>query len=254
MSKYLSMPFLILSCVSVLSACSMITDGSTQQVSFKAVGAEDSFCDIQTGVNDYRYNVRPPQTIWVQRSRKPMFISCTAPGNRMQNVTVQSQVAGKTFLNALNAGLGAGVDATTGAMFKYPDEVIIDFSTALTREQPLPSYENKGALNPQAQGIEYLGPDTPELGGDKALAARYKAAYADAARLEAEDAAAALEKQRRIDSLDGGFYGDKGAPHSGGDILAPQTQSSPSKDVVIPVVPKANPQLGKPIFPSSTSF
>lgn len=279
MSKNYILPLLFVFCAPLLAACSTVTNGSTQQVSFKAVGADDVFCDVLIGANDYKYTVRPPQSVWVQRSRKPMFIACTAQGNRTKNAVIESGVANSAYLNGLTAGTTLAWDANTGAMYAYPEEIVIDFSSALAKDQPLPAYENKGALNSRAQGIEYLGPDTPVLPGDRDVAARYKAAYADAARQDAEDAAAAKERERRIEAVEGGFYGDKGGavkkpaaaatPKSSKDVqIAPLSEAAPAtspttltaKPAIAPqqengmVVPQANPQLGKPIFPSSTTF
>lgn len=281
MSKNYFLPLFFVFCAPLLASCSTITNGSTQQVSFKAVGAEDVYCDILIGANDYKYNVRPPQTIWLQRSRKPMFIACTAPGNRTKNAVVESGIANTAYLNSLTAGTTLAWDAQSGAMYAYPEEVVIDFSSALAKDQPLPSYENKGALDPKAQGIEYMGPDTPALPGDSAQAARYKAAYDEAARQDAEEAANAQERERRINAVEGGFYGDKGGKSkTSSEVpspkLAPEVQVSPlSEAAPTPtappttltarkpgeltensgvVIPQTNPKLGKPIFPDSTTF
>ena len=196
MSKNHFLPLLFLFCAPLLAACSTITNGSSQQVSFKSVGAEDAYCDILIGANDYKYNVRPPQTIWVQRSRKPMFITCTAPGNRTKNAVIESGIASTAYLNGVTAGATLAWDAESGAMYAYPEEVVIDFSSTLAKDQPLPSYENKGALDSKAQGIEYMGQDTPALPTDAATAAATRdAAYAatDAAT-EAAKAAARTER------------------------------------------------------------
>lgn len=227
-----------------LASCSTLTDGSTQRVSFKTIGAENAYCDILLGDHGYKYSVHPPQTISIQRSRKPMFIACTAPGNRAKDAVIESGIANTAYLNTLTLGLTLPWDASTGAMYEYPEEVVIDFSGSLSKVQPLPSYHNKGTLDPQAQGIEFLGPDTPALETDSGDRARYKAAYDEAARQEAEEAANTEERERRMNALEGGFYGDKGrAPESQSVPQGSSEESSP-KDL----------KLGKPIFPSSTSF
>lgn len=280
---------LILMSAPVLASCATAIEGSTQQISFKAVGADDARCNIEIGANEYTYEVNPPQSIWVQKSRRPMFVICNAPGNRTQNVTVMSEVAGYTFGNVLSGGLGAAWDGASGAMYKYPDEVIIDFSAVPAKDQYLPSYENNGALDPRKQGIEDMGPETPAVSDDAATSARYKAAYAEADRLAAEEAAMEAEKQRRIDSLDGGFYGDKGGSKKAASTTTQTTKSSdmelipydaatagkasakantstpkisPSPlqsgeaapDSGVVNVPSKAPKLGEPLFPSTTSF
>jgi hypothetical protein len=235
------------------------------------VGAEDAYCEILIGTNDYKYNVRPPQTIWIQRSRKPMFISCAVPGNRTKNAVIESGITSSAYLNGVTAGTTLAWDAESGAMYAYPEEVVIDFSSALAKDQPLPSHENKGALDAKAQGIEYMGQDTPILPTDAANAARYKAAYDNAARQDEIDAANAKERERRINEVEGGFYGDKGDPvvkKANPEVqIAPLSEAAPSstspktltakpltpQDNAI-AVPQTNPKLGKPIFPDSTTF
>jgi predicted small secreted protein len=261
MIKNRFLPLLFVLCAPVLASCSTITEGSTQQISFKTVGADDANCDVQLGVNDYRYNVMPPQTIWVQKARKPIFVTCVAPGNRVATVTVESEVAGTTAFNLLNAGLGVAVDGESGALYKYPDEIVIDFMGVVAKNQPLPSYHNVGALDPSEQGIEYMGPDTPALTQDKIVADRYKKAYEEAAVLEAEEAAMEIEKQRRIDSVEGGFQGDKGGKDKNAVQVAPLSEVAPqpskvtiAKSATEELSFEPAPKLGKPLFPSSTSF
>jgi hypothetical protein len=262
MPKFKYASFLTVLVLPLLASCSTVMEGSTQQISFQTVGAEDAYCTIQTGESDYAYNVRPPQTIRIHKSRGTMFVSCSAPGNRMQNVTVESKVAGTTYMNGLNGGVGAAVDADSGAMYKYPDTVVIDFTSIMASPSALPSYENADGLNPKDAGIEYLGPDTPKLDEDDVNAQRYKDAYDEDARMQAEKNAYEVEKQRRINSLEGGFYGDKGHDSSVKDpvSLAPVGKQSavvaPENDessVAIPkeAVPKTAPAA--PVAPTSSN-
>ena len=268
-------PLLLVMCAPVLVGCATLIEGSTQRVSFKTVGAEDAYCDVQIGDSKYTYAVRPPRAIWIQKSADPMFISCTAPGNRTKNMTVESGVAGSAVLNGMTAGATLAVDATSGALYKYPDEVVIDFAGAVAKPITLPSYENAGTYRPKDSEIEYMGPDTPALPGDEAEAARVKKAYAEDAKEKAAQKALEEERARRIEVVEGGFYGDKGDKKATSpDKPDKNVELSPLSDAV-PKVPgphggdsvggsslkgagtwaqPAAPKLGKPIFPSSTSF
>ncbi len=271
-------PLLLVMCAPVLGGCATLIEGSTQRVSFKTAGAEDAYCDLQIGDSKYTYTVRPPQAIVIQKSADPMFISCTAPGNRTKNMTVESGVAGTAVLNGMTAGATLAVDATSGALYKYPDEVVIDFAGAVAKPLTLPSYENAGTYRPKDSEIEYMGPDTPALPGDEADAARVKKAYAEDAKEKAAQKALEEERARRIEAVEGGFYGDKGDKKTS----SPDKTDKPDKNVQLSplseAVPKAvgsnggdsvggsslkgagtwaqpsAPTLTKPIFPSSTSF
>lgn len=205
--KYAPIFALILS-TTLLAGCATALDGTTQNVLFRTVGADDAYCIIQTGADGYRYDAHPPHTLRINRSRDPMVVSCSAPGNRKKAVEVTPHLTGKTALNALNMGLGTLVDAESGAMYSYPNEVVIDFASVRAEPQPLPAYENEGALPPQAQPIEDLGPDVLQLPSDPVD--NYKDVIAEHEKMLQEKAAYEAEKQRRIGTIEGGFYGDKG--------------------------------------------
>lgn len=199
-------------CLLALAACSTAIEGSQQQVSFKTLGALDAVCEVKAGQEGMVYTVRPPQTIWVNKSMDDLNISCNAPGNRNVTKVVESDIAATTFLNPLT-GLVPGLahDGSSGAMFKYPKEIEVDFTDVMAKSNPLPTYHNLDTLDPEKEaGVEDYGPDTPKASDDDALALRHKLASDQAAKDEAAAAAMEAEKQARIDAVDGGFYGDKG--------------------------------------------
>ena len=180
------------SSVFVLTSCASYIEGHLQQVTFETPGAADARCDIEIGANGLRYTVYPPQTAWIDKTAKDMHITCQAPGNRIATKDVKSELAGTTLLNVANGTLGAWYDGQSGAMFKFPDAISIDFSNVVAAEVPLPAYENAGALNNVVPDhSEYYGPRTNSMPSDNANDARYKAAYADAAVAEAAEAAPA---------------------------------------------------------------
>ncbi|HNQ92772.1 MAG TPA: hypothetical protein PKI93_07570 [Alphaproteobacteria bacterium] len=199
-------------CLLALAACSTAIEGSQQQVAFTTTGAVDAVCEVRTGANDRIYKIRPPETIWVNKSVKDMTVTCNAPGNRTVTKTVEAEIAATTFLNPVTGLVpGALYDGSSGAMFKYPETIDVDFSGVMASMSPMPSYHNLDGLDPdRVAGVEDYGPDTPKAADDDALALRHKLAADKDAKEEAAAAALAAEKQARIDSLEGGFYGDKG--------------------------------------------
>lgn len=202
----------LVSSLLVLSACSTITEGSQQQITFETPNANDALCEVKLGTHGLLYVVRPPQTVWIKKTARNMFITCEAPGNRIVKKQIDSEVAGTTFLNVFNGIVpGTAYDADTGSMFKFPEKIEIDFAGIEAVSNPMPSYHNMDGLNPkQAATIENFGPDTPAMSDDGAIAARHASAHVTAEREAAAQAALEAERQSRIDSLDGGFYGDKG--------------------------------------------
>ncbi len=245
------------SSVFVLTSCASYIEGHMQQVTFETPGAADARCEVAVGANGLRYIVYPPQTIWLDKTAMNMHVTCQAPGNRIATADVKSEFAGSTLLNVANGTLGAFYDAESGAMFKFPDVISIDFSNVVAAPVPLPAYENAGALsNVVPDRSEYYGPSTNVMPADSANAARYGAAYGAAAAAEAADAAREAERESRINALDGGFYGDKGKSSS-----SQMTKGSPSVVTDPTAIPRSNesplreePHLGEPLFPSTTSF
>lgn len=257
---------LFLSSLLLLSSCSSMMDGSMQKVSYVANGASDARCTIVVGDNSYKYTVSPPQTIWIYKSAEDMNIDCSAQGGRMARLKVKSVLAGSTFTNVLNGTLGAVYDAETGAMFKYPSEVVIDFGGQVAQSEPMPVYENTDALQPDhISEVEYLGPDTIGLAEDKRMHMRHKMAEMQASQEEQDAAAFDVERTARMSAVAGDFNGDKGKSKK--DITnTPSVVIDKDAAMPVPVLPMvtkegqedsqlpSDPHLTAPIFPSTTSF
>jgi hypothetical protein len=262
--------------LSLLSGCSTVIEGSSQQVMFETVGALDAACSVMLGENKMRYTVYPPQKIWIKKSAEPMNIFCQAPGNRTRTIIVESEVAGTTFLNVFNGTLGGFYDGQSGAMFKYPDNVIVDFSDTVAELAPLPSYHNTDTIPPDQPGIEYMGPDTPKLQEDASVALRRRMAQMKADQDAAAEAALEAEKEARKSMIEDEFVGDKESPKKSSskkDSYVPpatdpaevkdesSSEKSPAADAKTAApppetvtVPNEAPTLPGPTFPATTSF
>lgn len=147
--------------VLIISACSSVIETPNQRIEITTPGAVNAYCDVIVGGTIYQ--VSPPQTITVLKSKNPMTLNCRAPGNRDRSITVEPRVSDTTFVNILNGGAGAIYDYGTGAMFKYPDKIFIDFSGARPQAYSLPAYHLPKAM-PQGYeaGIESMGPENHE--------------------------------------------------------------------------------------------
>ncbi len=147
--------------VLMISACSSVMETPNQKIEFTTPGAINAYCDVVVGGTTYQ--VYPPQEITVLKSRKPMTLNCRAPGNRDKSIVIESRVANTTFANVLNGGAGAFYDYGTGAMFKYPDKVFIDFSSERASSYSLPAYHEPDSIpNGYEPGIESTGPSKYE--------------------------------------------------------------------------------------------
>lgn len=241
----------------LLSGCSTVLENSSQRVTFETVGAQNALCAVMLGENQMRYTVHPPQKVWIKKSSLPLNVDCNAPGNRHRSLIIESEIAGTTFLNAFNGTLGAFYDGQSGAMFKYPDNIIIDFSDTVAELAPLPSYHNTDTIPPDQAGIEYMGPDTPKLQEDASTALRHRMAQMKADQEAAAEAALEAEKEDRKSKIEGGFYGDKEKAKTGKSSPSEPKVSSPAQDQSgsVEIFPNEVPDLlREPTFPSTTSF
>ncbi len=244
-----------------LTGCATIIDHSSQKVNFQVVGATEVLCDVEYG--GLKYNVRPPQTITLTNSRRDMEVTCMAAGNRIKTLTVPSSLNGWTVTNVTNGIIpGASYDAASGAMFKFPDVVVIDFSDTVATMDKLPDYEALDGLDPRVAGTETLGPDSPKLPGEDALALRHRMAQMQ----RDQDDAVEAEKESRKESLEGGWDGDKGgssssmAPLENSPYTPPVSTYVPPQDgppVAAPApaaAPAAGHNMPQPLFPATTTF
>jgi len=111
-----------------LSACSTIVNGSNQMVKFNTgdvVGAE---C-VASGGSEFavRETFTTPAEVKLPRSKKKVDVTCEKAGYQTGTKSFTGKIEGSTAGNViLGGGIGVGVDALTGAIYKYPDTIVID--------------------------------------------------------------------------------------------------------------------------------
>ena len=265
MAKYL---FLTAAAALSLAGCSTIVTGSTQTVYFQAVGATEATCEVANA--KYKYLVNLPEKVEIKKSRRDLELTCRAAGNRYKTMVVPSELSGWTFANVTNGAIfGVPYDGETGAMFKYPDIIIVDFTDTVASLDALPAYHAVDTLDPASSsaGVENMGPAHNKLPGDDASALRHKMAQLQRDREDAYDA----ERVERKDTVEGGWTGDKGGADmksQPGAAYVPPAYVPPTGDDAA-MMPAPQPPLnagpapsgqapGKampaPLFPSTTSF
>ncbi len=151
----------------MLASCAYSLEGSLQEITFKTPGAENAVCHLYEGVKKV---IRPPQTIVVKKSGKTLKLECMAPGNRDQTVYIKPETIDAIMLNIGNALVpGLATDYATGAMFMYPEVVIVDFTGIRPEPMPLPAYHAPDTLPPVRRGMEEFRPSHPELSTDRTM-------------------------------------------------------------------------------------
>ena len=144
-----------------LSACSSVVETPNQEVTIITPGATDSRCSVHIG--DSVYQAEPPQTFIVRKTHNPMDVRCTAAGNRSKQLVIKPEVSDMTYGNVANAGVGAAYDLASGAMFKYPEQIVVDFTGTVAQAYALPSYHSLDSkVSGQKYPIEHMGAEILE--------------------------------------------------------------------------------------------
>jgi len=111
-----------------LSACSTVVNGSNQLVAFDTGEVVGANC-VATGGSSNAVNESfvTPAEVKIPRSKKILIVECNKPGFQTGEERVAGQVEGSTGGNILLGGpIGVGVDALTGAIYKYPDTISVE--------------------------------------------------------------------------------------------------------------------------------
>jgi hypothetical protein len=113
----------IVACATPLIACATITKGTTQLVAIDSPGAPGATCTIQT--KDGPQLVTTPGSVTLSKGSAALPVSCTncyLTGSGVIASNTEALAAGNVVFGGL---IGLGVDAATGAMNKYADQVTV---------------------------------------------------------------------------------------------------------------------------------
>lgn len=150
----------------LLTACSTIIDRATQEMRVETIGAEGAMCYLERP--GMKQKVYPPQTIRLTKTNDDITVRCFALGNREKTIIVEARMSATVMLNISNGFiLGALYDYDTGALFKYPDIVRVDFSNTVVKAMPLPDYQKMLAENPMIMDMEEFRPGKSALQRDR---------------------------------------------------------------------------------------
>ena len=148
-----------------LTACAYAVDGSIQDVKFTTPGAINAVCNVY--VDGLKYRVKPPQTVTLFKSKEDLVVDCMAPGNRRKVLYIEPQTEPSAGWNAVNAGVGLPWDYASGALFRYPDVIEVNFTDTPVTDQPLPAQNSPDIRQPEDYTLEEFSPGEPRLNSDK---------------------------------------------------------------------------------------
>jgi hypothetical protein len=120
--------FLLAAASVSLGACSSIANGNNQAVMFTTGDVEGANCVVSEGRDGtVKVSLTTPEEVQIRRAKAAIKVECNKEGYQKAVRRFESKVEGTTGGNILAGGfVGLGVDAMTGAMFKYPDTVVVD--------------------------------------------------------------------------------------------------------------------------------
>lgn len=147
------------------AGCTTLVDRAYQKVLIRTPGAQDAECDLVT--DNTKFVAFPPQSVQISRVYDAMTITCFAPGGREKTIVVTPKAAPGVLFNITNGILpGLAVDHESGAMYRFPEVIDVDFTTVnLVAERP-PSYENVDTFPVLTRGLDSETPGFPGLDRD----------------------------------------------------------------------------------------
>ncbi len=143
-----------------LAGCSSIIETPSQKIEIVTPGAKISWCDLHIGNMIYR--AEPPQILTIKKTDHPIEVKCLASGNRMKTTVVEPRLSRYAAGNVVTAGIGVAYDYASGALFNYPERIIVDFTQEIASPSPLPSYHDTDSQIVGYKGIEPMGADRLE--------------------------------------------------------------------------------------------
>ena len=161
----MSYRFLLFTTLIALGACSYTMDEHIQDLRIVTPGAHGAVCYAY--VDKLKYKFRPPQTLNISKSDEDLIVDCLAPGNRRKEVVIKAQIEQSVYANALTAGAGAVWDYSSGAMFKYPDVVEVNFENMPSRAEDLPAQNKPDIKQPEEYVLEEFKPGSPRMNADR---------------------------------------------------------------------------------------
>jgi hypothetical protein len=123
------------SSVVLVTGCSTIVDSGNQTLNVKALHENKEVtgatCRLQNSKGEW--TTVTPQSVAIKTAWADLEVACRK-GAAVGNKTVKSSAKGSTFGNILiGGGIGALVDAGTGAGYSYPDTFTVDMIGDINR-------------------------------------------------------------------------------------------------------------------------
>jgi hypothetical protein len=122
-----------------LGGCATIIEGTGQSVAV-TTSPPGATCTVSREGMTLGQIAITPGSVRIDKSKNDIAISCTKPGFQPATIAQSPRFGGTTFGNIVAGGvIGAVVDASTGANYEYPAQVIVQLAP-LAPVAPAPQY------------------------------------------------------------------------------------------------------------------
>lgn len=123
-----SIRLLALGAASMLSACASVMEGTSESVAVNT-NPPGATCNVDRAGTRLGTISPTPGSVNVSKSKNDLTVTCTKEGYEQAQLSVSPKFVGTTFGNVLiGGGVGAIVDAATGASFDLPDQVSVSMA------------------------------------------------------------------------------------------------------------------------------
>ncbi len=146
------------------TGCAYTTEKQIQEITIETPGAENARCEVI--VDGIPYDVRPPETTTIFKSQEDLIIDCKAPGNRDRRLVISPQKSSMAMMNASTAMAGLIWDKASGALYRYPERVIVDFTGLESSSYGLPQHYSEDILVDRAHRLEEISTRDVRLNSD----------------------------------------------------------------------------------------
>jgi hypothetical protein len=112
-----------------LSGCATVVDGSTQSVSVSTAPVQGAACTLTN--SEGTWFVTSPGNAVVHKTKNDLAVTCKKDGFQSGSQVAVSKFGGATFGNiVLGGGIGAVVDAASGANYYYDSPLVVPLGEA----------------------------------------------------------------------------------------------------------------------------
>jgi hypothetical protein len=119
-----------------IAGCATIMEGTGQSVAIQTT-PPGATCTIVREGGTLGQVASTPGSIRIDKSKNDLVVSCSKPGYATSTITESPKFVGTTFGNIiLGGGVGAIVDASTGANYEYPNQITMSLAAYIPAAMP----------------------------------------------------------------------------------------------------------------------